>query len=95
MNAVAKRGVNRFSRGTATKPATIMPAMNTSKDCWRRSSNGLAKRQMAHGRQFEIFPPQQIAIKDEESGEPNTGKECQRQHGEVDEEGERANRSPT
>src|SRR5277367_177547 len=37
MNAVAKRGVNRFSRGTATKPATIMPAMNTSKDRWRRS----------------------------------------------------------
>ena len=31
MNAVAKRGVNRFSRGTATKTATIMPAMNTSK----------------------------------------------------------------
>ena len=42
-NAVAKRGVNRFRRGTATKPATIMPAMKTSNDRWRRSSTACGK----------------------------------------------------
>jgi hypothetical protein len=47
MNAVAKRGVNRFSRGTATKTATIMPAMNTSKRSLATKLNGLGKRQMA------------------------------------------------
>ena len=64
-----------------------MPAMNTSERSLATKLNGLGKGQMAHGRQFEIFPPEQIAIQDEEGGEHHAGEECQRQHGEVDEEG--------
>jgi len=49
---------------------------------------------MAHGRQFEIFPPEQVAIQDDEGGEPHTSEERQRQHGEVDEEGETGELQP-
>jgi hypothetical protein len=50
---------------------------------------------MAQCGQFKIFPPEQIVIQDEEGGEPYTGEERQRQHGEVDEEGRAANANPT
>ena len=88
MNAVAKRGANRLSRGMATKPAMIMPAMNTSKDRWRRGSTAWdnGRWRIAASSKYSRF--EQIAIQDEEGGEPYTGEERQRQHGEVDEEGE-------
>ena len=84
MNAVAKRGVNRFSRGTATTPRNDHVGDEHIERSLAAKLHGLGKRQVAHGRQFEIFPPEQIAIQDEERGEPDPGEERQRQDGEID-----------
>ena len=83
MNAVAKRGVNRFSRGTATKPATIMPAMKHRKIVGGEAAR-LGKTSGGAWPPIRNIPARAIAIQDEERGEPDPGEERQRQDGEID-----------